>query len=72
MTSGTVKWFSEEKGFGFITPYHGGEELFVHHSEILGEGNNRFLQIGEIVHFEIQPDLKGPNAVKVKRSFDEN
>ena len=70
MTSGTVKWFNDEKGFGFIVPDQGDEELFVHHSEILGEDNSSFLQSGETVQFETTKDLKGPNAVKVKRSLE--
>lgn len=67
MTSGTVKWFSAEKGIGFITPNNGGEELFVHHSEILDAVDARFLRQGEAVEFEIEKDLLGPNAVNVVR-----
>ena len=69
MTSGTVKWFNLERGFGFIAPNDGGEELFVHHSEIQEAESSTFLSEGETVQFEIQQDLKGPNAIKVKRSF---
>lgn len=68
MATGTVKWFDEEKGLGFIAPDDGGVELFVHHSEIDGDSSG-VLRAGERVHFETEKDLKGPNAVHVKRSL---
>ena len=66
MATGTVKWFDEEKGLGSISPDGGGEDLFVHHSEILS-GNDRFLHEGERVRFETFKDLKGSNAIHVTR-----
>jgi len=69
MATGTVKWFSEERGLGFITPDGGGEDLFVHQSEILGE-NDRRLHNGERVKFDTEKDLKGPNAVRVQRILE--
>ena len=61
---GTVKWFNEEKGYGFITPEAGGRDLFVHYSEISGEGFRR-LREGDRVEFTIGQSQKGPNAQEV-------
>lgn len=62
--SGTVKWFSNDKGYGFITPDSGGSDLFVHHSEIKTEGYAS-LQDGQKVQYEIGEGKKGPCAVNV-------
>jgi CspA family cold shock protein len=63
---GTVKWFSAEKGYGFITNENGGEDVFVHFSGIAGEGY-RSLQEGQQVTFDIETDTKNnkPTAVNV-------
>ena len=65
MATGTVKWFSDDKGYGFITPDEGGKDLFVHHSEIQADGF-RSLREGEEVEFEVTQGTKGPQAVNVK------
>ncbi|MHC4259222.1 MAG: cold-shock protein [Planctomycetota bacterium] len=65
MGTGTVKWFNETKGFGFITPDSGGEDLFVHHSEIKTAGYAS-LDEGQKVQFEIGQGKKGPCATDVK------
>jgi CspA family cold shock protein len=62
---GTVKWFNEKKGFGFITPDDGSEDLFVHHSNIDGEGF-RSLQDGQAVEYEVGEGRKGPQATTVR------
>jgi cold shock protein len=62
--TGTVKWFSDEKGFGFITPDDGGKDLFVHHTGINSNGF-RTLAEGAKVSFEAENGPKGPNAVNV-------
>ncbi len=64
MATGTVKWFSDEKGFGFITPDEGTRDLFVHHSGIVAEGY-RSLAEGARVNYEEEPGDKGPKAVDV-------
>ena len=64
MATGTVKWFSDEKGFGFITPDEGGKDLFVHHQAILGDGY-KSLQEGAKVSYEAEAGDKGPKAVNV-------
>jgi len=64
MATGTVKWFSDEKGFGFITPDESGKDLFVHHSAINAEGY-RSLAEGAKVSYEAEAGDKGPKAVNV-------
>ena len=64
--TGTVKWFSDEKGFGFITPDGGGRDLFVHFSGINGDGY-RSLSEGAKVTFEEENGDKGPKAINVQK-----
>jgi CspA family cold shock protein len=67
MPNGTVKWFSDDKGFGFITPDEGNRDLFVHHSSIIAEGY-RSLPEGARVSYEEEAGDKGPKAINVQRS----
>ena len=67
MAKGTVKWFSDQKGYGFITPEDGAKDLFVHHSSIQGEGF-KSLQEGQSVEFEKTEGEKGPQASNVVKS----
>ncbi len=66
MLQGTVKWFNESKGYGFITPDGGEKDLFVHFSEINGEGY-KTLQEGDRVSFEEGQGQKGPQAKNVEK-----
>lgn len=66
MATGKVKWFNDQKGFGFIQPESGGKDIFVHHSVIEGQGF-RTLQDGEAVEYEAEEGAKGTKATKVKR-----
>lgn len=67
MGKGTVKWFNNKKGFGFITSDEGGEDLFVHHSNIVMEGY-RTLKSGQPVEYEVAEGRKGLEATKVRVS----
>ncbi len=64
MSKGTVKWFNESKGYGFITPADGSPDVFVHFSVIEGDGF-KTLNEGQTVDFEMQSSPKGPQATKV-------
>ncbi len=65
MTQGTVKWFNSEKGFGFIAQDNGGADVFVHYSEIQGNGF-RSLDENQRVEFEVGQGQKGPQAQNVR------
>ncbi|MFT3733642.1 MAG: cold-shock protein [Rhodocyclaceae bacterium] len=65
MATGIVKWFNDAKGFGFITPDGGGEDLFAHFSEISGAGF-RSLKEGQRVEFEVKQGPKGQQASTIK------
>lgn len=64
MTTGTVKWFNESKGFGFITPSDGSKDVFVHFSAIQADGF-KVLTEGQAVTFNVENGPKGPQATRV-------
>jgi len=65
MSVGTVKWFNDAKGFGFIVPEEGGEDVFVHHSNIEGTGFKSLAE-GQVVSFDMEKGQKGWSATKVQ------
>ena len=65
MATGTVKWFNESKGFGFITPDDGSKDVFAHFSAIVGDGF-RTLSEGQKVSFDVENGPKGPQASNIK------
>ena len=65
MAQGTVKWFNESKGFGFITPEGGGKDLFAHFAEIQASGF-KTLQEGQRVEFTVAQGAKGPQATQIR------
>ncbi len=64
--TGTVKWFSDDKGFGFITPADGSKDLFAHHSEVRNGGGFRSLAEGANVEFEVKQGPKGLQATNIR------
>jgi CspA family cold shock protein len=67
MATGTVKWFNDSKGYGFITPEDGSKDLFVHHSSINGDGYKSLAE-GAAVSYDERAGAKGPEAVNVTPS----
>ena len=66
MITGKVKWFSDQKGYGFITPDDGSKDVFVHHTTIQGEGF-KTLREDQQVEFKVESGSKGPQATDVKK-----
>jgi len=66
MSTGTVRWFNDSKGFGFITPDGGGKDLFAHFSAIQGNGGYKSLRENQKVSFDVTAGPKGPQAANIK------
>lgn len=68
MATGVVKWFNDQKGYGFIAPDDGGKDVFVHHTAITMDGF-RTLAEGQKVNFDITQDVKGARAINVTKAM---
>lgn len=66
---GTVKWFDDDKGYGFITPDDGGKDVFVHFSSIIGTSGRKTLTDGQKVEFKSEPSDKGQKTTEVRLAF---
>ncbi|WP_424245657.1 CspA family cold shock protein [Elusimicrobium posterum] len=66
MAQGKIKWFNDQKGYGFITPDDGSQDLFAHYQEIQGEGFKTLAE-GQSVEFEVANSEKGPKAVNIRK-----
>lgn len=66
MQQGVVKWFNDQKGYGFISPDDGGKDLFVHHTSIQMDGFKTLAE-GEKVEYEVQQGQRGPSAANVRK-----
>lgn len=65
--TGVVKWFDNERGYGFISTNE-GEDVFLHHSQVKEKGNDKDIHEGESVTFDIIKDKKGPSAINVQKA----
>jgi CspA family cold shock protein len=72
MQRGTVKWFSSEKGYGFIKPQDGGQDVFVHRNNVSGLDWEDSLRDGESVEYDTEKTPKGLSAINVQRASDES
>jgi len=72
MQRGTVKWFSSEKGYGFIKPQDGGQDVFVHRNNVSGMDWEDSLRDGESVEYDTEQTPKGLSAINVQRTNDES
>ena len=70
MPQGTVRWFDAERGFGFLAPEDGSPDVFVHASEIVGDGGAKVLREGQAVVFEVGENDRGPQALRVRVTAD--
>ena len=70
MPHGTVRWFDADRGFGFLAPEDGSPDLFVHASEIVGDGGTKLLREGQAVEFEAGENDRGPQALRVRVTGD--
>ncbi|ACC98989.1 Cold-shock DNA-binding domain protein [Elusimicrobium minutum Pei191] len=66
MAQGKIKWFNDQKGYGFVTPEDGSADLFVHYQEIQGEGFKTLAE-GQAVEFDVAKSEKGPKATNVRK-----